>query len=128
MVNLKSHLLSRILELPYDGDEIEFSEQDLLDLTIMRDHIYTHKVMRVNFTSYDMQRDQDSINPRTHSDVMVLAHEGDDDGSPSHPYWYARVIGVFHADVRHVGPKSKNSKPRRCDKDHGAAMRICFIK
>ncbi|KAJ3562565.1 hypothetical protein NP233_g9492 [Leucocoprinus birnbaumii] len=46
---------------------------------------------------------QDSINPRTHPDIMVFGAEpeanisgtGDD-----HPYLYARVIGVFHAEVQ----------------------------
>jgi hypothetical protein len=46
---------------------------------------------------------------------MVLAHE-DEDESSAHPYWYGRIVGIFHADIRHVGPKSKNpSKTRRMD-------------
>ena len=43
-----------------------------------------------------MRRDQDSINPRTRSDIMVLSRDEED----LHPYWYARVIGIFHAVVR----------------------------
>ncbi|PBK81478.1 hypothetical protein ARMGADRAFT_948106, partial [Armillaria gallica] len=35
---------------------------------------------------------QDSINPCTRSDVMVLAN----DTEHSYPYWYACVIRVFH--------------------------------
>jgi hypothetical protein len=30
---------------------------------------------------------------------MVLAHEGD----ASHPYWYARILGVFHANISYAG-------------------------
>jgi hypothetical protein len=44
-----------------------------------------------------MRRDQDSINPRTRSDVMVLS---DDD---SHPFWYARVLAILHVNVFHAG-------------------------
>ena len=51
-----------------------------------------------NYTTYDMQRDQDMINLRTRSNVMVLSHE--DPEVDSHPYWYARVLQIFHADVR----------------------------
>lgn len=43
-----------------------------------------------------MRRDQDSLNARTHANIMLFAH----DGGP-HPYWYARILGVFHAIVRH---------------------------
>ncbi|EDQ99584.1 uncharacterized protein LACBIDRAFT_316366 [Laccaria bicolor S238N-H82] len=36
---------------------------------------------------------------------MVLANE-EPGTSESHPYWYARIIGIFHANVFHVDPKS----------------------
>ena len=45
-----------------------------------------------------MRRDQDSINPRTHADIMVLAPE---DHHDSHPFLYARVCGIFHAYVQY---------------------------
>ncbi|KAK7042827.1 GLOBIN domain-containing protein [Favolaschia claudopus] len=106
--DLKSHLLSRLLGIPYSGDETEYSDQDLADVNIVRDRLYTHKILRVNYTTYDLRRDQDTINTRTHPDIMVLAHEDEDD-SRAHPYWYARIVGIFHAEVRHVGPRSKNT-------------------
>ena len=56
--------------------------------------MYLHKVMRVNYTTYDMRRDQDSINPRTHPDIMMLAPSGS-----SHPYLYARVIAIVHVNA-----------------------------
>ena len=58
--------------------------------------------MRVNYTTYDMRRDQDSLNPRTQADVMLLAHE-DLTARNSHPYWYARIIGLFHVYVTCAG-------------------------
>jgi hypothetical protein len=60
-----------------------------------------------------MRRAQDSMNPRTHADVMVLSHEDEENEKKRHPYWYARIIGIFHANVRHVGPMSKCSDPRK---------------
>lgn len=62
-------------------------------------------MLRVNYTTYDVRRDQDSMNPRTHCDVMVLSPDTDPE---AHPYWYARVLGVFHARVLHTGPASTN--------------------
>ncbi|KAJ7732328.1 hypothetical protein DFH07DRAFT_906091 [Mycena maculata] len=118
---LRAHLLSRLLGRAYEGDETDYSPEELLKVTFKRDRIYSHKLMRVNFTTYDGLRNSDSINPRTHSDIMVLSHEDDDERNP-HPYWYARAIGVFHAEVRHLGPASNNRKAQR-----SAAQRIEFL-
>jgi len=62
-----------------------------------------------------MRRAQDSVNPRTHADIMILSHENDEDEEKCHPYWYARVIGIFHANVRHVGPTSRSSDPQKME-------------
>jgi hypothetical protein len=51
--------------------------------------------MQVHYTTYDMRREYDIVNPRTHPDVMVLSGET----TPSHPYWYARVLGIYHMDT-----------------------------
>ena len=45
-----------------------------------------------------MRREQDSLNPRTHANVMVLSQE---DHPDAHPYWYACIIGIYHTFVRH---------------------------
>jgi hypothetical protein len=71
--------------------------------------IYAHKALRINFTTYDNRRDQDTINPRTHSDIMMLAK---DDG---HPYCYARVIGIYHAMVQLNSPRSRNRELHRIE-------------
>ena len=51
-----------------------------------------------------MRREQDTINPHTRPDIMVLSHE--DEGESYHPYWYARVLSVFHVNIQHTGPQS----------------------
>ncbi|PCH35445.1 hypothetical protein WOLCODRAFT_156133 [Wolfiporia cocos MD-104 SS10] len=76
---LKNHLLSRLMGCEFDGDENEFTPEEHATLKILENKIYFHKVMHVNYTTYDMRRDQDMIDPRTHPDVMVLAHEDDQD-------------------------------------------------
>ena len=97
--NLKDHLLARITENP----EESFSDQDCRQLLIYNNQIFSHKTLRTNFTTYDCRRDQDTINMRTHSDIMVLANQAED---PGHPFWYAHVIGIFHAIVSRVGSGS----------------------
>ncbi|KAF7372504.1 hypothetical protein MVEN_00112300 [Mycena venus] len=103
---LKNHLLGRLLQREYDGDEEEFSDEQRKTVKIIGQHIYTVQMLRVNYTTYDMRIDQDSVNPRTHADVMVIYPET---GPGAHPFWYARVLGVFHADVLHTGPESRTN-------------------
>ena len=87
-----------MVETPNNG----FTDQDRRKLHIYNNRLYCHKTLRINFTTYDCRQDQDTINPRTHSDVIVLADK-DEDAENMHFYWYARVIGIFHAMVGQAG-------------------------
>jgi hypothetical protein len=60
------------------------------------------QVFRVNYTTYDVRTDQDSMNPRNHADIMMLAPESDD--AAAHSFVYARILGIYHADVIHNVP------------------------
>lgn len=84
---------------------MKFSDEDRNTVRIINNRLYSAKVLRVNHTTYDMRRGQDSMNPRTHCNVMVLSQEKE---HGAHPFWYAQVLGVFHADVLHVGPNTSN--------------------
>ncbi|KAK7461457.1 hypothetical protein VKT23_008634 [Stygiomarasmius scandens] len=101
---LELHLLKRLL--PND------TELDLDTIGIVNKRIYLHQTVRFNYTTYDCRRDQDSVNPKRHADIMMLSADTETD---SHPYIYARVIGVYHVNVRHWGPKSTSSKVQRMD-------------
>ena len=105
VLKLKDHLLGRLLNIDYDGDERDFSNVNQNTVHIMNNRIYSAKVLRVNFTTYDIRRDQDTMNPRNRCDIMVQSHE---DSANAHPFWYARVLGVFHAQVLHTGPLAQN--------------------
>jgi hypothetical protein len=97
---LKAHLLGRLYGQRFDGDETEFSSDELNKLRIVNQKIYSVKVFRINYTTYDVRRDMDVINPRFTSNVMV--HSPETDANPdAHPYWYARILGVFHAHIFH---------------------------
>jgi hypothetical protein len=111
---LKNYFLSRLLGRQYDGDELEFTANDRRSVIIENNEIYRHKVLRVNYTTYDLRRGQDSLNPRVagHSDFMVLSPETEESNEDPHPYWYGRILGIFHATVRHVGPLSRSSEPQ----------------
>ncbi|KAF6760980.1 hypothetical protein DFP72DRAFT_804695 [Ephemerocybe angulata] len=110
---LKTHLLLRLLGQEYDSDEAQFTNTELQDVIIIDNMLYRHKVLRVNYTTYDLRRAQDSVNPRTNSDIMILSREGHTAGEPRpHPYWYAKVLAIFHCRVLHRGARSTSKEPR----------------
>lgn len=70
-------------------------------ILIRNNQLYRHKTCRFNFTTYDVRRSQDSINPSTpHHDIIVKARD-DPSNKGYHPFWYARVIGIFHVQARY---------------------------
>lgn len=92
VVKLKKHLLRRILNV---DEEKEISVDDLVQISFRAHRLYTHKTMRINYTTYDLQRDQDTVNPRRNRYVMVLSQDDE------HPFLYAEVISILHANVGH---------------------------
>jgi hypothetical protein len=84
-------------------DTHEFTDKDRVSISFANNRMYRHKVMRVNYTTYDLRREQDSLNPRTHADIMLLAHEDEESTQTAHPYWYARVLGIFHVYAIRAG-------------------------
>ncbi|OSD00042.1 hypothetical protein PYCCODRAFT_1437796 [Trametes coccinea BRFM310] len=100
---LQVHVFSRLRAAAQAGEgpdsDSEVSSADLRRLRILRNRMYLQKVMRVNYTSYDMRREQDSVNPRSHPDIMMLAPS-----EHSHPYLYARVVSIFHVNATIITP------------------------
>ncbi|KAJ3803937.1 hypothetical protein F5876DRAFT_24543, partial [Lentinula aff. lateritia] len=68
---LKDHILERLLGIPQN--EREFSAAQCATITFKNNKIFRHKVICLNYTTYDMRRNQDSCNPRTQSDIMMLS-------------------------------------------------------
>ena len=80
----------------------------LNQVMLKQNRFYRHNLMWINYTTYDVQCAQDVINPNTeHCDIMMLS------GSSSHPFCYAHVIGIFHANIIYTGPGLLNYQPHR---------------
>jgi hypothetical protein len=91
--------LTHFLLVTITGQDREFTASEQRSLLIKDNRLYEHQILRINFTSYDIRRDQDSINVGTNSDIMVLAQDKDN----GHPYWYARIIKIYHAMICRTG-------------------------
>jgi hypothetical protein len=76
------------------------------------DCMYSHHLARFNYTTYDVRRGQDVVNPGTdHRDIMLL---GDMD-TQYHPFLYARVLGIYHVNVIYIGEGMLDYKARRVE-------------
>ncbi|KAG2072362.1 hypothetical protein BDR04DRAFT_1127678 [Suillus decipiens] len=108
---LKDHLLSQLLSLDYDGDERVFTdvEQNSVCFINNLNMVSQAKHLQINYTTYDVHRDQDTLKPGYSGVVMTLSREHDDD---THPFWYAQVLGAFSIQVLHVGPDICNCSPQ----------------
>ncbi|KAJ2980785.1 hypothetical protein NUW54_g10956 [Trametes sanguinea] len=97
---LRHHLVSRMT-----GQHEALVLDEWKDsLEIKDDCAYEHTVIKFNYPTYDMRRAQDPVNPCTHPDIMML----NEDANEEHPYWYARVLGVYHVQVHYSGPKASS--------------------
>ncbi|KAG8958574.1 hypothetical protein FRC03_009004 [Tulasnella sp. 419] len=100
--HLMDHLLTR-LQGGNEGDE-----EDPTNGVIIKDNmLFQHSHARFNYTTYDVRRAQDTISMRTERRYVMLAAN---DASKSHPFWYARVLGIFHTFATDSKSASANWK------------------
>lgn len=133
MPKLKDHILPRIRDMllkeaalnpdisSHDSQvgilsasHINFPERD--SVHFKNNRLYSHHLARFNYTTYDVRRAQDVINPRTsHRDIMLLANTGDIDDHLHHPFLYGRVLGIYHVNIIYTGEGMLDYNPRRVE-------------
>lgn len=72
-----------------------YNTEKRASVIIRYERLNVHKTLRVFYTTYDVRRDSDLIHTSSHHADVMLAAEDD-----PHPFWYARVLGIYHAEVR----------------------------
>ncbi|KAF9234634.1 hypothetical protein BU15DRAFT_16883, partial [Melanogaster broomeanus] len=114
VLQLKAHLLLRIKAMHVEESSTEGGPCTLNQIVFKNDRIYRHNILRINYTTYNICRAQDVVHPNTeHHNVMLLA--ADFKGTSQHPFCYARVLGIYHANVIYIGPGSRDYQARRLD-------------
>ena len=73
------------------ADQHAKSENKLDAIYIKNDLMYRHNLMTINYMMYDVRRSQDTINPNTdRQDIMLLSpRKVADPASSGHKYQYA---------------------------------------
>lgn len=111
------HIIARLRGHEYSWDAPIASNSDHSAVEVRKDRIYAHGTVRINYTTYDIRRGQDTIKPvlkfssteslvesgnSDRSTIMLVADETDRQGSTSRRrrFWYARVLGIFHCHAR----------------------------
>ncbi|TEB04049.1 hypothetical protein FA13DRAFT_1807685 [Coprinellus micaceus] len=110
---MKEHLLPRVLEAlghaesPVDKDAWKH-------VTLQHNRLFNHRILRLNHTTYDLRRQDDVIHVDTpRCNVMLLnPFFCKETWKSQPPYRYAKVLGVFHANVSFIG--ELHGSPR-CD-------------
>ncbi len=71
---LKDNILGRLLEQNYKGNMYsEFTDEERNTVRIACERIYHCKIVKINYTTYDIRCDGDTINPQTYPDIMVTS-------------------------------------------------------
>jgi hypothetical protein len=79
--------------------------------------MYQHSILRVNYTTYDVRRAQDTINPRTdHRDILLLSQiKCGRNNVTTHQFQYARVLGIYHVNLIYNEPTTHQYQTHRMD-------------
>ena len=123
---LKQHLLPRIraklaeanecfLNGSLHNDDSTGPPGDWQAVVLKQDRFYKHNIMRVNYTTYDVRREEDTIHAgMSHCNIMMLNPAFAQDPS-QHPFCYAHVLGIFHANIVYLGEHNVDYCPRRLE-------------
>lgn len=68
-------------------------------IVFKNERIFQHAVFHVNYTTYDIQRDQDTIHRSTDRVALMVSTSHDESESACFPWVYAHVLGIFHVEV-----------------------------
>ncbi|QRW12580.1 colossin-A [Ceratobasidium sp. AG-Ba] len=98
ITTLRQHLLSRIT-----GDP---EPTELGKITFQNDRMYSHATMRINYTSYDVRRQYDVVDPKSPCRYILLPSDTSDNPD-AHTFLYARILGIYHANIRFCGRPPK---------------------
>jgi len=105
------HLLCRLEGKDSSLDVIPtYNPLEHCRVKLKADKVSVHLSLRINYTTYDLQRESDHLRPSlkiTHgsfkfhsarSIILVSTREGDSPSAPTR-FQYGRILGIFHAEA-----------------------------
>ncbi|KAK6969249.1 hypothetical protein R3P38DRAFT_2814712 [Favolaschia claudopus] len=104
----KSICWQRLSQPEWTGDGNEFTPGQRYRLKIKTSAFTSTRSSRVNFTTYDVRRGQDLPKPPIPTQTSCISHLKR--RTPYHPFSYAQIIGIFHADILNLGGWDRGAK------------------
>ncbi|KZV84874.1 hypothetical protein EXIGLDRAFT_623736 [Exidia glandulosa HHB12029] len=110
---LQNHLLLRLLRMMGDKEPDitkRYSAEERKQVTLVNGRIFAHAQLRINYTTYDVRRAQDCVNCNSQKcNIMLLSDDDTQSDITPVPFWYARVLGIYHTRVVHpiLAPREK---------------------
>ncbi|PPR08295.1 hypothetical protein CVT24_002453, partial [Panaeolus cyanescens] len=93
---LKEHLFRRLTGTRGDST----SEEERNSVRIAANTVFRVQTARIYYTTYDVRRDSDTINPRTHPFILCKSPDAPGAVDQAHWYWYAAMLGIFHTNAQ----------------------------
>lgn len=117
---MKEHFLYRLqvlLAQDTNNPPPTINDNNWENILFKHDRIYTHKIMHIHYTSYDVRRGEDILHVGSpHCNIMVLNPRFSMESRESErPFWYAQVIGIYHANIIYIGNGNADYQPRRLE-------------
>ncbi|KAI0665787.1 hypothetical protein C8Q78DRAFT_1083639 [Trametes maxima] len=101
---LHNHLLGRMFQ-DYFGTDYADGDLTHAQLNGLEIQAESRASLPTQVASHQLHNIRYALGPRhnqsAHPDIMLLAR--DDTQEDVHPFWYARVIDIFHVQVRYTG-------------------------
>lgn len=103
---MQKHLLPRlkaILRGCDDGSLCNLDDPtDWTFVCLQSNCIYEHKTVRLGFTTYDCRKDEDLTHASGPKTAIMVLNPSYPDIPGAHSFLYARVHGIFHANVLYM--------------------------
>ena len=115
-IHLHALALSANSVVPGLDNGYNTSTTTLNHVLLKGNHIYQHNVFYINYTTYDIHRNQDTFNSNSsHCNIMMLLAPGDTEEVGQHCFCYACIVGAYHTNVQYIGPGLNDNKTHRLD-------------
>lgn len=87
---LQQHIVERL------GTSADTGPTSRETISFPKGRFYQHNTIRVNYTTYDIRRARDTINPQSTQKYIMIRNS---ENNVRHPFWYAKLLAVLHVDA-----------------------------
>ena len=83
---------------------VQYAIKNIGNIYIVNDCIYDHKMVCLNYTTYNMHHNYNIVGVSRYSNVIAVSKSFDPSSHSSedgHPFAYTCILDIYHADITH---------------------------